>query len=100
MPKIEQPKLYLNENIAIRLVDLLSEYEITAIHTLRVKNQGVSDEFQLQYAVEGKYILTTHNRRDFRHLHNRWVQEGKHHYGILVMSPDEPERLANRIKLF
>ena len=52
MPKIEQPKLYLNENIVNCLVDLLSEYEITAIHTLRVKNQG-EDEFQLQYAVEG-----------------------------------------------
>lgn len=94
------PKLYLNENIPVRLVNLLKDNGISAIHTLFVNNRSVSDEFQLQYAAERHYVLITHNRKHFRRLHNRWIQERKHHAGILVMRHDEPERLADRIKRF
>lgn len=100
MPQIEPPNLYLNENVPIRLVNLLASLGILAIHTLDVNNQGASDEFQLQYAAERCYVVITHNRKDFRHLHNRWLQEGKSHSGILVMRHDEPERLADRINRF
>ncbi|MFH1776918.1 MAG: DUF5615 family PIN-like protein [Candidatus Omnitrophota bacterium] len=100
MPHIEIPKLYLNENIPIRLVSLLSNLGIIAIHTLSVNNQGTSDEFQLQYAAERGYIIVTHNRKNFRQLHKRWIHEGKCHAGIIVMRHDEPERLADRIKRF
>mgnify|MGYP001587367080 CR=1 FL=1 len=100
MQEIELPNLYLNENVPIRLVDLLANIGITAIHTLNVKNQGISDDFQLQYAAERSYVLVTHNRKDFRYLHNKWIREGKFHPGILVMRHDEPEHLAERIKHF
>jgi predicted nuclease of predicted toxin-antitoxin system len=100
MPQISPPKLYLNENVAIRLVLLLKEFGIEAIHTLDVGNQGQTDEFQLQYAANRNYILVTHNRKDFRQLHNHWLREGKSHSGILVMRYNEPEQLADRIKRF
>ena len=63
-------------------------------------NQGISDEAQLQYAVKKGYILVTHNRKDFRKLHKKWIEEKRYHHGIIVMKHDEPERLAMRIKLF
>lgn len=94
------PPLYLNENVPLRLVDILSEIGIYAVHTVEVGNQGISDEAQLQYAVNRGCILVTHNRKDFRELHKRWLKEKRHHYGIIVMKHDEPERLAMRIKLF
>ena len=94
------PKLYLNENVAVRLVDSLKELCIEAIHTERVSNKGVDDEFQLRYAAKRGFILVTHNRRDFRELHNKWIKMEKKHSGILVMKPNEPEYLAKRIKLF
>lgn len=100
MSQKELPKLYLNENIPIYLVNLLASLGVSAVHTLNVNNQGISDEFQLQYATERNYILVTHNRKDFKQLHNRWVREGKVHAGILIMCCDEPERLADRIKRF
>ena len=61
---MSQPStLYLNENVAIRLVALLSQRGIEAVHTLNVGNRGVSDEAQLEYAAKQGYILLTHNRR-------------------------------------
>lgn len=100
MPQIQLAKLYLNENIPIRLAGLLADFGIIAIHTLDVNNKGNSDEFQLQYAAQNGYVLVTHNRKDFRRLHERWIQNRKVHSGILVMRHDEPERLADRIKRF
>lgn len=100
MPELIPPKLYLNENIAIRLVSLLKIHGIESIHTEQVHNKGVDDEFQLRYAAKNSFILVTHNRRDFRELHNKWIGQNKFHAGILVMGPNEPEHLAKRIKRF
>ena len=92
--------LYLNENVAVGLVALLSQRGIRAVHTLNVGNRGVSDEAQLEYAASLGYILLTHNRRHFRRLHNVWVGSGKKHAGIIVVGYAEPERLAERVRLF
>ena len=92
--------LYLNENVAVRLVTLLSQRGIQAVHTLSVGNKGASDEVQLEYAASQGYILLTHNRRHFRRLHNVWIEKGKDHAGMIVVSYAEPERLAERIRLF
>ena len=94
------PTLYLNENIPVRLVKLLLNIGILAVHTINVSNQGVDDEFQLQYAADRKYILISHNRKDFKHLHKEWIRKGKSHSGILVMRHGEPEYLAVRIERF
>ncbi len=96
----ERPTLYLNENVPIKLVDLLANLGIKAIHTLTAGNKGVTDETQLRYAAERRYVLVTHNRKDFRHLHRAWVEERKNHFGILVMSHGEPAYLAKRIQRF
>lgn len=92
--------LYLNENVAIQLVALLSQRGIEAVHTLNVGNRGVSDEVQLEYAAKQGYILLTHNRRHFRRLHRVWVERGQNHAGIIVVGYAEPERLAERVHLF
>jgi len=94
------PILDLNENIPIRLVHILSRNGIAAIHTVDVSNQGATDESQLEYAANQKYILVSHDRSDFRELHARWVREGRVHNGILVMNHSEPEYLAERIGRF
>lgn len=94
------PTLYLNENIAIRMVNLLSISGIKAVHTCQVGNQGVDDNFQLEYAAKHSMILVTHNRLDFKRIHRKWIEEGKSHAGILVVKCAEPETLAARISLF
>lgn len=94
------PSIYLNENVAVRLAQLLKQRGISAIHTLHVNPPSLSDNQQLQYAAGYGYILLTHNRKHFRHLHNEWIYHGKKHAGILVVRHDTPERLAERIERF
>lgn len=100
MPLQFPPTLYLNENIDIRLVDLLSSRGVRAIHTIHAGNQSVSDEFQLKYAAENNYVVLTHNRWDFRKLHEAWLKRGRRHSGIIVIGNGEPEVLAVRIQRF
>lgn len=94
------PILYLNENIQVKLIEELANLDFKAIHTLHVSNGGATDEFQLQYAANQKYTLVSYNRSDYRKLHNAWLQAGKKHYGIIVLSPGDPKFVAYRIKLF
>ncbi|MFH1622247.1 MAG: DUF5615 family PIN-like protein [Candidatus Omnitrophota bacterium] len=94
------PVLYLNENIQVSLVNELTKLNLTAVHTYNANNGGVTDEFQLQYAAAKQYVLVSYNRRHYRKLHNEWQHSGKSHYGIIILSPGEPEYVAKRIKLF
>ncbi|MBI4055560.1 MAG: DUF5615 family PIN-like protein [Elusimicrobia bacterium] len=97
---ISAAKLYLNENVAVRLVTLLKSRQIDAVHTLQVHPPGLSDLAQLEYAAYKGYVLLTHNRRHFRRLHNQWLHERKAHAGIVVVKHDSPERLADRLVRF
>ena len=92
--------LYLNENVAVRVASLFTDHGIRTVHTLHVGNQGVDDECQLRYAANNEYILVTHNRKDFRILHNRWLRAGRSHSGIIVLGFSYPERIVARICLF
>ena len=92
--------LYLNENIALRLVELLQSKGFKAIHTLDVGNRGISDEAQLEYAAARQYVLLTHNRADFRRLHRVWTDQGKQHAGIVIIKHELPERVSARVHLF
>jgi predicted nuclease of predicted toxin-antitoxin system len=94
------PTVYLNENIAIRVAQLLQARGVQTFHTLEVGNQGITDEAQLEYATRQQYILATHNRRDFRRLHRRWIDGGRAHQGIIVIGFSTPERITERIALF
>ena len=92
--------MYLNENINPALVKILSVLDINSVHTLQVGNKQVSDYFQLAYAAERKYILLTHNRWDFRKLHEEWMKNNKYHSGIIVIGNGELEYLSKRIVKF
>ena len=94
------PILYLNENVAVPLVELLMRSGIKAIHTYEVKNGGKSDEFQLEYASSKNYIVLTHNRNHFKQLHQKWIAQGRRHSGIIVVRMGEPEQLAMRVQRF
>lgn len=100
MPSRSFPTLYLNENINIRLVGLLSARGINSIHTISVRNRQLSDLFQLEYAAQNNYIILTHNRWDYRKLHEEWTSQGKKHAGIIGIGCGEPDRLADRVARF
>lgn len=92
--------LYLNENVEIEVVDLLSVRGIGARHTLCAGNRGKSDQFQLRYAADHGLVLLTHNRWDFRKLHEEWIAAGKTHSGILLIGCVGPTEIARRVAEF
>lgn len=94
------PIFYLNENIAIRVVDLLAQKGIPSVHTVLANNRRFTDEQQLQFAARNEYVLVTHNRRDFRRLHYKWMSEDKKHSGILLITYALPEEICERIYRF
>lgn len=89
--------LYLNENIEVEVVDLLAARGIEALHTLRAGNRGKSDEFQLEYAAQRGLVVLTHNRWDFRKLHEQWTSAGRIHRGILLVGHVGPQEIARRV---
>ena len=92
--------LYLNENIPYTIKPFLDELGINFIHTNDARNQGSLDEPQLEYASKNGYVLVTLNRRDFRRLHLDWISKKKVHTGIILLSPETPDLLAGRLKIF
>jgi hypothetical protein len=82
---------YLDENFPVEVASHLRQHGHIATTAIEESRQGVSDPFQLLYAAERGWALVTHNRDDFRMLHEAWllwsrrwgVQE--RHAGILVL---------------
>ncbi|HLY65137.1 MAG TPA: DUF5615 family PIN-like protein [Chloroflexota bacterium] len=65
------------------------------VHSPRdLGNLSRADEEQLQAATELNAVLATQNYGDFCRLHDGWKAEGRHHAGILLLTPTS---LAQRI---
>jgi len=69
-----------------------------------LSGERLPDDAQLLLAVRSKRTFVTHNRADFKMLHDAWVtwpaacgMSLPRHPGILVMDTASPERLANGI---
>lgn len=56
-----------------------------------------SDEEQLEFAVNEKRVLLTHNRVDFEELATQYFQENKTHYGIIIAVLRLPNETVKRL---
>ena len=77
-------ELYLDEDVSVRLADLLRARGFVVNTTLEAGNLGHSDREQLEYAVDRKLTLLTHNRADFEALAVQYFSAGLMHHGIIV----------------
>lgn len=77
-------RLFLDEDVHTALAVALRKRGYDAIHTLEKNRQGKPDESQLTFAAEDNRCLITFNVGDFVRLHNRWIEEGREHAGIIV----------------
>ena len=48
--------------------------------------RGRSDPEHLKYAAEHGRALFTANRGDFRRIHHQWMDQGRHHAGIVILT--------------
>lgn len=82
-------KLYLDEDVhKIAASSLrIKGYDVISAHDVR--NWGLSDIEQLEYAVSEKRAIFTFNAGDFNKLHKEYIQNEKKHYGI-ILSKQKP----------
>jgi predicted nuclease of predicted toxin-antitoxin system len=76
--------LLLDEDVRPRLGEVLRQRGYDAIHVLEVGRAGKNDAEQLAYAVNPQRTILTHNIRHFRILNQRYHEEGREHFGILL----------------
>ena len=55
-----------------------------AVSTPEAGRLGETDESQLQWASSQGRVLVTFNVAHFANLHAQWIQQGRHHAGIVV----------------
>lgn len=77
-------KLYLDEDVhkRIALSLRLKGYDVISAH--EVRNHGIPDYEQLEYAISEERAIFTFNAGDFIKLHEEYLKAGKEHYGILL----------------
>lgn len=84
---------YLDENVSLGLERLLHQRGHACTTTHGERRLGSPDSHQLLYAATRGWVLVTHNRGDFRLLHDAWHlwsdawHVSPQHAGILVLEP-------------
>lgn len=69
-------KVYLDENMDIRLAALLRHRGFCAMTSHAVGLLRADDQTQLSYAATHGYCLVTHNLREFERLHQSILSAG------------------------
>ena len=67
------------------LISLLIRENFTVISPRSAGTRGWKDEEHLTYCAQNGYTILTANAEDFRHLHLKWLSEGKKHSGIIAV---------------
>jgi len=76
--------LLLDEDVRLKLGEILRQRGYDVIHVLEVDRGGESDPEQLEYATSQQRAILTHNIRHFIVLNKQYHDEGKEHFGILL----------------
>ena len=90
-------EVYLDEDVDVLVATLLRARGFGAVTTREAGRLAATDEEQLVYATESGLVMLTHNRSHFEALHLRWVQQGRHHCGILSAVQRPPYELSQRL---
>jgi predicted nuclease of predicted toxin-antitoxin system len=77
-------RLFFDEDVHAALAAALRKRGYDAVLALEEKRLSLSDESQLNFATQENRCLVTFNVGDFVRLHNRWIDEGREHAGIIV----------------
>jgi hypothetical protein len=82
---VTRPPIYADENISWRLVEGLRARGFDVLTAREADTLGQADDAQLELAAKVGRVLLTFDRRDFRHVHQRFVSRGGRHVGIALL---------------
>ncbi len=89
MPQPDTTKIHLNEHISPRLADQLRKHGFDVTSSQESNLLSEPDDKQLEFAAAERRAIATFNVSDFMALHERYLLEGREHWGI-IFSPREP----------
>ena len=92
--------LLLDEDVRPILGEILRQRGYDAVHVLDAGRTGQSDAEQLAYAVSQRRTILTHNIRHFRLLNQRYHEEGRQHFGILLSAQTAKRSIAPSSSVF
>ena len=99
---------YLDHDVSDRVVPLLRGLGHTVVTSDEVGLGAAVDPYQLLTATHNGWVLVSHNRKDFRLLHNAWllwreawgVSSSVEHGGILILPHARASDTVARLDLF
>lgn len=91
------PKLHLNEHLSPRLADQLRTYGFDVTSTLEINMIEVDDDEQLAYAASSQRAIVTFNHKDFAVRHDRYMDTGKEHWGIILSTEESIDVMRRRL---
>ncbi len=91
------PKLHLNEHLSPRLAAQLRAYGFDVTSTLEVNMVEADDDEQLAYAASSGRAIVTFNHKDFAARHDRYMETGKHHWGIILSTEESMDVMRRRL---
>jgi predicted nuclease of predicted toxin-antitoxin system len=79
-------KFYFDEDSGQRrLIAALRSHGIDVVTSHDAGMNARDDESHLKLAAEEGRILVSANARDFALLHRRWLEQGRSHFGVLII---------------
>jgi hypothetical protein len=91
-------RLYLDEDTISRaLIRSLRARQVDVLTAQEANLLGVPDDQQLHFATQENRTLFTFNTRDFVQLHQIYLEEDKHHAGIVVSDQLQVGLLTKRL---
>ncbi len=93
-------RLFLDEDVHAGLAPALRRRGFDVVHAQELEFKGRTDQEQLASAVSQERSLFSFNVKDFVLLHNRWVQAGQEHWGIMVTKQAPFRETMQRILRF
>ena len=79
-------KFYIDEDSAQhRLIAALRSHAVDVLTSLDAGMNARDDESQLAMAVVLGRVMVSANASDFASLHQSWADQGRAHYGVLII---------------
>jgi predicted nuclease of predicted toxin-antitoxin system len=90
-------KVYLDEDVNVLVAEIIYSRNFEALTVSEAGRKGKSDAEQLEFAINGKYAILTHNRVDYEDLAKEYFESGRNHCGIIIAVRRSPNKIAERL---
>lgn len=81
-------RFYFDEDIPVPLARAMKQRGADVLTTQEADMESSSNDAQVAFAAGQQRVLLTHNKRDFILIHQRYLGEGKDHWGMVVADHD------------